>query len=153
MPFKNLYLVSIKFISINPIPKKKYKKNYTNEPMCISLMNKYKIIIQSQYEVLKFLFIFTFIILSGCASMAIGGGATLGTAAYQERGIEGVARDMATTIRMQASLLKAGEIFVTGVSVDVFEGRMLLTGTLPDKKLQSKAVSIAWKNRWGKRRN
>ena len=77
--------------------------------------------------------------------MVVGGGATIGTAAYQERGIRGVARDMATTIRMQASLVKAGKKFITSISVDVFEGRMLLTGTLPDKAMQAKAVSIAWK--------
>ena len=77
--------------------------------------------------------------------MAVGGGATIGTAAYQERGIQGVARDIATTIRMRTSLVEAGKNFITGVSVDVFEGRMLLTGMLPDKKMQAKAVSIAWK--------
>ena len=55
-------------------------------------------------------------------------GAAVGTAAYQERGVQGVARDMATATRMRTKLLDAGEKYVTGVGVEVYEGRILLTG-------------------------
>jgi osmotically-inducible protein OsmY len=77
--------------------------------------------------------------------MAIGGGATIGTATYQERGVQVAARDLSTKMRMRARLVTAGKDFVIGINVDVYEGRMLLTGTLPNKELQAQAVSMAWK--------
>jgi osmotically-inducible protein OsmY len=74
---------------------------------------------------------------------ALGGCA--GTAAYQERGIQGVARDMATATRMRTKLLDAGEGYVTGIGVEVFEGRILLTGALLSEDMRAQAVSMAWK--------
>ncbi|MBL4690207.1 MAG: BON domain-containing protein [Rhodospirillales bacterium] len=82
---------------------------------------------------------------SGCASVVVGGGAAIGTAAYQERGVQGVARDIATATRMRTNLLNAGEDFITGVGVEVYEGRLLLTGTLPNEGMQAETVSMAWK--------
>ena len=84
-------------------------------------------------------------LLAGCAGAVVGGGAALGTAAYQERGVQGVARDMATATRMRTNLLNAGEDFVTGVGVEVYEGRLLLTGTLPNQAMQAEVVQMAWK--------
>lgn len=84
-------------------------------------------------------------LLSGCAGALVGGGAAVGTAAYQERGVQGVARDMATATRMRTKLLDAGEKFVTGVGVEVYEGRILLTGTLVEESMRSQAVQLAWK--------
>ncbi len=85
------------------------------------------------------------VILGGCASAVIGGGAAIGTAAYQERGIQGVARDMATATRMRTKLLDAGEEYVTGIGVEVYEGRVLLTGNLADEAKRAKVVGMAWK--------
>ncbi len=83
--------------------------------------------------------------LGGCAGAVIGGGAAVGTAAYQERGVQGVARDMATATRMRTRFLDAGEEYVTGVGVEVYEGRILLTGTLADENRRATAVGLAWK--------
>ncbi len=83
--------------------------------------------------------------LGGCAGVVIGGGAAVGTAAYQERGVQGVARDMATATRMRTKLLDAGQEYVTGVGVEVYEGRVLLTGTLADENMRATAVGLAWK--------
>ena len=83
--------------------------------------------------------------LAGCAGVVIGGGGAVGTAAYQERGVLGVARDIATATRMRTNLLNAGEDFITGVGVEVYEGRLLLTGTLPNEGMQAETVSMAWK--------
>ena len=44
--------------------------------------------------------VFAIATLGGCAGAVIGGGAAVGTAAYQERGVQGVARDMATATRI-----------------------------------------------------
>ena len=83
--------------------------------------------------------------LSGCAGVAVGGVAAVGTAAYQERGVQGVARDMATATKVRVNLLNAGEEYITGVSVEVYEGRVLLTGTLNDEGKRAEAVRIVWK--------
>jgi osmotically-inducible protein OsmY len=83
-------------------------------------------------------------LLGGCASALVGGGAVVGTTAFQERGVQGVARDMATATRMRINLLNAGEDFVMGVGVEVYEGRLLLTGTLPNEGMQAETVSMAW---------
>ncbi len=83
--------------------------------------------------------------LSGCAGVAVGGAAAVGTAAYQERGIRGVARDLATAIRVRTALLNAGEEFIINIGLEVYEGRVLLTGTMPDKNMQAEAVRLAWK--------
>ena len=83
--------------------------------------------------------------LGGCAGAVIGGGAAVGSAAYQERGVQGVARDMATATRMRTKLLDAGNDYVTGIGVEVYEGRVLLTGTLADENMRATAVGLAWK--------
>ncbi len=83
--------------------------------------------------------------LSGCAGVVIGGGAAVGTAAYQERGVRGVARDLATATKLRTKLLDAGEAYVTGVGVEVYEGRVLLTGTLGKEAMRAAAVKLAWK--------
>ena len=83
--------------------------------------------------------------LGGCAGVVIGGGAAVGTAAYQERGVRGVARDLATATRLRTKLLDAGEAYVTGVGIEVYEGRVLLTGTLEKEPMRAAAVKLAWK--------
>ncbi|MGJ3261580.1 MAG: BON domain-containing protein [Rhodospirillales bacterium] len=82
--------------------------------------------------------------LSGCAGMIVGGAATAGVAAYQERGIEGVARDTATATKIRAQLLDADEKLFRDVGIEVYEGRVLLTGRVPTEDHRARAVKIAW---------
>ena len=88
--------------------------------------------------------------LGGCAGVVIGGGAAVGTAAYQERGVRGVARDLATATKLRTKLLDAGEAYVTGVGIEVYEGRVLLTGTLEKEPMRAAAVKLAWKTEGAK---
>ncbi len=83
--------------------------------------------------------------ITGCAGAIVGGGAAVGTAAYQERGVRGVARDIATATRIRTGLINAGEKFISGVGVEVYEGRALLTGVLADEITRAKAVGLVWK--------
>lgn len=83
--------------------------------------------------------------LSGCAGVIVGGGAALGTAAYQERGIRGVARDIATATRIRTGLINAGEKFFIGIGVEVYESRVLLTGIVAEEATRVEAVRIVWK--------
>jgi osmotically-inducible protein OsmY len=84
-------------------------------------------------------------LLGGCAGAVVGAGAAVGGAAYQERGVQGVGRDMATATKIRTNLINQGEAYVSGVGVEVYEGRALLTGTLPNEQMRSIAVGLAWK--------
>ena len=82
--------------------------------------------------------------LTGCAA-AVGAGAGVGVAAVSERGIKTRAIDL----KIEAFILK--EFLVTEIKslaiidVEVYEGRVLLTGTTTDPKLADQAVALAWK--------
>ena len=82
--------------------------------------------------------------LTGCAA-AVGGGAAVGVAAVQERGIKTRVSDL----KIETMILK--EFLVTEIKslavidVEVYEGRVLLTGTTTKTKLADQAVALSWK--------
>ncbi|MBT3305771.1 MAG: BON domain-containing protein [Alphaproteobacteria bacterium] len=119
--------------------------NLNTAPEKPTLMRSSQKIVFRPAQIVAMLVSLSIAIVSGCASVVVGGGAAVGTAAYQERGVQGVARDIATATRMRTNLLNAGEDFVTGVGVEVYEGRLLLTGMLPTEDMQAQTVGMAWK--------
>lgn len=82
--------------------------------------------------------------LSGCASLVVGGAATAGVAAYQERGIKGVAADTALATKIRAKLFDTNEKLFQDVGIEVYEGRVLLTGRVPNEDMRAEAVKISW---------
>jgi len=82
--------------------------------------------------------------LTGCVGLAIGAGATAGLAAYSERGIKVTAEDTATATKVHAKLIDADSRLFTDVGVEVFEGRVLLTGRVPNAEMRATAVRLAW---------
>ncbi|WNK00197.1 BON domain-containing protein [Thalassospiraceae bacterium LMO-JJ14] len=82
--------------------------------------------------------------LSGCVGMVVGGAATAGVAAYQERGIKGVAADTATATRIRAKLLETDNNLFSDIGIEVYEGRVLLTGRVPTEDMRATAVRISW---------
>lgn len=82
--------------------------------------------------------------LSGCAGVVVGGAATAGVAAYQERGIKGVARDTTTATKIRAQFLDADETLFRDIGIEVYEGRVLLTGRVQTEAHRARAVKIAW---------
>ena len=82
--------------------------------------------------------------LTGCVGMVVGGAATAGVAAYQERGVKGVAIDTATATKIRAKLLEADKNLFGDVGLEVYEGRVLLTGRVPTEEMRAQAVRIAW---------
>lgn len=82
--------------------------------------------------------------VSGCASLIIGGAATAGVAAYQERGISGVAADTTTATKLRAKLLEADDKLFRDVGIEVYEGRVLLTGRVATEDMRAEAVKLAW---------
>ena len=86
--------------------------------------------------------------LAGCTptTAAVGAGAAVGATAVQDRGIEGAARD--TWIRTEINqrlLATSGELFLD-VHLQVQNGRVLLSGMVPNPEARVKAVQIAWQS-------
>ncbi len=82
--------------------------------------------------------------LTGCAGLVIGGAATAGVAAYQERGISGVTADTTTATKLRAKLLDTDEKLFRDVGIEVYEGRVLLTGRVATEDMRAQAVKLAW---------
>lgn len=83
-------------------------------------------------------------LLSGCAGMVIGGAATTATAAAEERGLDGAVDD--TKIRTEINHLwfqRDVEMY-RQVGLTIKEGRVLLTGTVPNADARVEAVRLAW---------
>ena len=83
---------------------------------------------------------------SGCSPVGVlvGVGASAGVAAAQERGFQGAMND--TEIRLQINDLwfKESLSLYSDVSLQVQEGRVLLTGNVPDPDTRLNAVRLAW---------
>ena len=82
--------------------------------------------------------------LGACAPVVIGTGAAVGVTAAQERGFKGAIAD--TEIRLEINHLWFQEsISLYGkVNLQVQEGRVLLTGNVPDPEARLSAVRLAW---------
>ena len=68
--------------------------------------------------------------LGGCTGLAVGAGATMVTAAVEERGVTRAASDLAITTNVTALWIKYDPELVTDLDITVSEGRALLTGTV-----------------------
>ena len=64
----------------------------------------------------------------GCTGSAIGVSALSGLAAYEERSIKTIARDTKIAIQLHAALLDKSKKHFMQIGIEVFEGRVLLTG-------------------------
>ncbi len=83
--------------------------------------------------------------LGGCAGTVVGAGAAVGVAAFEERSVVTVARDGVIAAKIRLALFDAGEKYITRIGIEVYEGRVLLTGAAPDEAMRAEAVRIAWK--------
>lgn len=84
-------------------------------------------------------------LLGACGpSLIIGAGAAAGNAATQDRAFTKTVGDAATETAIGAKLLgHSGQLFAD-VSVEVYEGRALLTGAVEKVEHRIEAVRIAW---------
>jgi len=78
-------------------------------------------------------------------SLGVGAAATTGVAAYQERGIKGVAQDTTTEARVLKLWFDKDPKIVAKVSVEVYEGRALITGIVQTEEMRADAIGLAWK--------
>ncbi|HEY9078629.1 BON domain-containing protein [Magnetovibrio sp.] len=75
----------------------------------------------------------------------LGVGAGTGIAAYQERGVDGVARDIGLSSRILDQYARNDHTLLAHVGVEVYESRALLTGQVKTEDERAKAVRLAWK--------
>jgi len=83
--------------------------------------------------------------LSGCAGAIVGAGAAAGLAAFEERPVKTIARDTKIATQLRVALLEKSEQHFAKVGIEVFEGKVLLTGVVPDETMRADAVGISWK--------
>lgn len=82
--------------------------------------------------------------LSGCAGLLVGAAATAGVAAFDERGIKQVALDTQTSTNIRGKLFNRTDDLFQDVGVEVHEGRVLMTGRVPNEGMRADAIKIAW---------
>ena len=82
--------------------------------------------------------------LTGCVGLAVGAGATAGTAAMQDRGLGGVIDDTVIHGKVTSAYF-ANDVKFKLIAAKVHEGRVLLTGTVPKPEDRVDAVRHAWK--------
>lgn len=83
--------------------------------------------------------------VSACTpiGMAASAVATVGSAAIEERGVDGTANDTAMKAGISGRLFQADAGLLTDIDVTVFERRILLTGVLKDPDRKALALRLA----------
>jgi len=84
-------------------------------------------------------------VVTGCAGLAVGAGATGATAAAQERGLKGAVNDTAIRARINGLWFDHDEEMYRKVTLSISEGRVLLTGRVKADRMMFDAVRLAWK--------
>ena len=82
--------------------------------------------------------------LGACGPVGLVAGAGVGVAAVQERGVAGRTSDLRIEARIFEKFFNADTALQTKLGVEVYEGRVLLTGATDDVRLADKAVKLAW---------
>lgn len=83
-------------------------------------------------------------VLSGCVGVAVGAGATAGVAAAQEGGIGTAASDAAIRLKIADAWFKKDTQIFSKLNMTVKEGRVLITGSVPNPDQRVEAVKLAW---------
>ena len=84
-------------------------------------------------------------LLSGCVVAAVGGGAAAGVAASADRSIGDQVTDATIKGAVAAVWRKTNSAMASGLDCDVYEGRVLITGRVPDPAWIEDAIRIAWR--------
>ncbi|MBX9805358.1 MAG: BON domain-containing protein [Alphaproteobacteria bacterium] len=89
--------------------------------------------------------------LSACVPAVIGGGAAVGTAAVQEKGLSGAWSDTKISSGIKLSLYQQDPDLHRLVDVNVQNGEVMLTGAVPNEQMHLDAVRISWEQQGVKR--
>jgi len=82
--------------------------------------------------------------LQGCVGAAVGGAATVGSAAMQDRGIRGAVTDNAIAIEINHYWFQKSEKLFSAVQTQIYEGRVLVSGAVTDPDMRAEAIRLAW---------
>jgi len=82
--------------------------------------------------------------VGACQSLLIGGAAVVGVATVQERSVGAALDDATIQLLINEKLLDADEALFLRVGIEVVEGRVLLTGSVPTPDDRVEAVRAAW---------
>jgi osmotically-inducible protein OsmY len=101
--------------------------------------------VMTMHSITRFCFVAVMLSLplSGCGVL-IGAGAAAGTASMQERGLGGVIDDKLIQAKINSNWLNVDSNLFFGLSSEVHEGRVLLTGSVAKPEHRVNAVRIAW---------
>lgn len=84
--------------------------------------------------------------LNGCdpVSLVVGAGATVGSAAAQERGLSGTVEDAQISAQITQAWASTGTNLYFHITVSVVEGNVQLTGTVEKPEERVEAVRLTW---------
>lgn len=82
--------------------------------------------------------------LGGCGGVLVGGAATVGVAAAQERSVGAAVDDASIEFRVKDNLLEKSDKLFTRVSVDSVEGRVLLSGSVDSPDDRVEVARLTW---------
>lgn len=84
--------------------------------------------------------------LSGCtaAGVAAGAGASIGVAAAQDGGVRGAMTDSSIQLQIADLWLKKDLKMFSKLSATVKEGRVLVTGSVPNADMRVEAIRLVW---------
>ncbi len=84
--------------------------------------------------------------LNSCSELALGGATAVTTSVIQERSLGNAVDDLTILTKIKSNFLqKDVNNLLASVSVNVHEGRVLLTGIVTNRKYRVQAVEEAWK--------
>lgn len=83
-------------------------------------------------------------LLSGCAGVAVGAGASAGVAAAEERGFDGALEDTKIRAEINDLWFRHDVEMYRKVTLAISEGRVLLTGVVPSEQARADAVRLTW---------
>lgn len=83
--------------------------------------------------------------LSGCVAAAVTAGATAGVAASQDRGLKGATTDTGIRAEINHYWLQKDQSLFANCNLQIYEGRVLITGAVKDPATRDDAIQLAWK--------
>lgn len=82
--------------------------------------------------------------LSGCAATVVGAGASAGVAAAEERGLDGAVDDLKIRAEINHLWFQKDVEMYRKVTLNISEGRVMLTGMVPTEQARADAVRLSW---------
>jgi osmotically-inducible protein OsmY len=83
-------------------------------------------------------------LLSGCAGMIVGAGATAGVATAQERGFSGTLDDTKIRADINSAWINHDSEMFRKVDLSIYEGRVMLTGIVLKQSQRDDAARLSW---------